>query len=332
MKVVPQVLRNFARDVCEHGAVTAPERWLPPMLAQRHLEDAGFARLQDGWEFERKLDGLRCIAVRSGGDVGLWSRNGLSWSGRFASIATALRALPAGDFVLDGEIVARDDGGRDSFAALQSGQGGAPTYAVFDLLHLLGRDTVDLPLPDRRRLLAMTLEQADRQVELVEPLVGDPQSLLDQACREGWEGLVAKRSSAPYRGGRSPHWLKLKCVASQELVIGGWSDPGGARIGLGALLVGFYHHGQLRYAGRVGTGFTQKVLTDLHRKLSALETPRSPFVDLDRCKGCHWVRPELVAQVGFSEWTSGGKLRHPRYLGLREDKAATEVVRESPQP
>jgi bifunctional non-homologous end joining protein LigD len=307
------------------------------MLAQRH--QGALERFGDGWQLERKLDGLRCIAERHGRHVDLWSRNGLSWRARFGPIAEALDALPATEFVLDGEIVARDDGGRDSFGALQSGRGGAPTLAVFDLLHLLGHDTVDLPLPERRRLLALTVEPAGPQIELVQPLEGDPETLLAQACRDGWEGLVAKRISAPYRGGRSPHWLKLKCVADQELVIGGWSEPSGTRVGLGALLVGFYRDGALVYAGRVGTGFTQAVLADLHQKLSALEIPRSPFSELsqgakaglrlDRARGVHWVRPELVAAVGFSEWTPGGMLRHPRYLGLRDDKTATDVVRES---
>ncbi len=297
------------------------------MLATRAPNGFGPARIDDGWELERKLDGLRCIAVRVGSDVSLWSRNGLSWTTRFATVTAAIAALPVDDVVLDGEIVARDDRGRDSFGALQSG-GDAPVLAVFDLLHLLGHDTVDLPLPERRHMLRLALDGVDPAVEVVEPLVGETASLLQQACHDGWEGLMAKRAAAPYRSGRSPHWLKMPCVASQELVVGGWSDPRGTRPGLGALLVGYYEGGHLHYAGRVGAGFTQMMLADVHARLTALATPHSPFAELITDRDVHWVRPELVAAVGFREWTAGGRLRQPRYLGLRDDKAAADVRRE----
>ncbi|HEX3261790.1 MAG TPA: ATP-dependent DNA ligase, partial [Pseudonocardia sp.] len=155
------------------------------------------------------------------------------------------------------------------------------------------------------------------------------EAYLREACARGWEGLVAKRADAPYRPGhRSPDWLKLKCVHEQELVVGGWTDPQRSRTGFGALLVGYYVDGRLRYAGKVGTGFDHRVLADLSARFRDLAAEGSPFADPVREKGAHWLRPELVAQIGFSEWTRDGKLRHPRYLGLREDKAAHDVVRE----
>jgi bifunctional non-homologous end joining protein LigD len=243
----------------------------------------------------------------------------------------ALAALPAQSFVVDGELVAFD-GDQTSFSLLQSSphpQG--LTYCVFDLLHLDGRDTTGLALKERQLLLAGTLHEGHRPLSLVKPLRGDPVHLLARACAAGWEGLVAKRTDSVYRGGRSGDWQKLKCTASQELVIGGWTEPSRSRVGLGALLVGYYDAARLRYAGKVGTGFTNKLLHELHDQLVALETPTSPFSDPVRERRVHWARPELVGEVAFSEWTSDGRLRHPSFQGLRLDKAAAEVRREVPR-
>jgi DNA ligase D-like protein (predicted ligase) len=203
-------------------------------------------------------------------------------------------------------------------------------YCVFDLLELDGDDLTGRPLLERRA----RLEEAVRPREglkLSDVWRGDSERRFAEACRAGWEGLIAKRADAPYARGRSRDWLKLKCAWEQELVIGGYTDPGGSRTDFGALLVGYYERGRLRYAGKVGTGFSAATLRDLGRRLRGLETRDSPFVDARPIpRGTHWTRPELVAQIGFAEWTREGRLRQPRFLGLRDDKHAAEVVRERP--
>lgn len=306
---------------------------MPPMLAQilRMPEEARL--LGDDWVYERKLDGLRCVSVRSGSRVELWSRNHLSFDRRFPDIAAAVGRIPVDSVVLDGEIAAFS-GDRASFELLQSGAPGTErVYVVFDVLFLLGQDTTGLPLRDRSDLLRRVLADGEHPgLRFSEQLTGDPVSLLGSACAAGWEGLVAKRASSTYRPGRSPDWRKLKCSARQELVIGGWSDPSGARTGFGALLMGYFDEGTFRYAGKVGTGFDERTLHDLLQRLRALHSPSPPFSDPPRMKGVHWVRPELVAEIAFTEWTRDGKMRHPRYLGLRPDKAATEVRRELTPP
>jgi bifunctional non-homologous end joining protein LigD len=201
---------------------------------------------------------------------------------------------------------------------------------VFDLLRLGGRDTTGLTLTERQSQLAATLGEGHAPLSLVRPLEGRPPDLLDRACGLGWEGLIAKRINSPYRSGRSPDWQKLKCTASQELVIGGWTEPTRSRVGFGALLVGYYADGRLRYAGKVGTGFTNQLLRQLHQQLAGREIPDSPFADPVREKGAHWARPELVGEIAFTEWTSDGRLRHPSFHGLRPDKQAHEVRRETP--
>ncbi|MGH9121630.1 MAG: non-homologous end-joining DNA ligase [Acidimicrobiales bacterium] len=300
----------------------------PLMLATPWALDRGWA---GAWHFERKLDGLRCLAVRREGRVHLLSRNDLSFDSRFPEVIAALSALPADDFAMDGEIAAFD-GDRTSFSRLQGERGSAVVaYCAFDLLHLLGRETTHLQLAERRDLLrAVLLGSGEplRMVEGVEAEGNQAASLLHQACAAGWEGLVAKQVGSAYVGGRSPLWRKLKCLASQELVVGGWSDPSGARAGFGALLVGYYDDRGLRYAGKVGTGFTDAVLADLAAQLRTLSQDASPFVDPLPAKGNHWVRPELVAEVTFTEWTPDGHLRHPSYRGLRPDKAGRDVRRE----
>jgi ATP-dependent DNA ligase len=204
-------------------------------------------------------------------------------------------------------------------------------YEVFDVLHLLGNDTTDLPLVDRHRLLEQAIEPG-AVVNVVDALTGDPDELLDDACSRRWEGLIAKRADAAYRSGRGRDWLKLKCSASQELVVGGWTDPQRTREHLGALLVGYHDDNRdLRYAGKVGTGFDRATLADLAGKLGRRARQTSPFGDLARMKGAHWVTPDLVANIAFTEWTADGKLRHPRFQGLRPDKKASDVVREQPR-
>jgi bifunctional non-homologous end joining protein LigD len=281
------------------------------------------------WVYERKLDGIRCIAIKADRSVRLLSRNNLSMNARFPEIAAALEADEASHLVLDGEVVAFS-GGRTSFELLQqrSERHVAVVFYVFDLLHLAGHDTTPLPLHARRRLLRGAVAfQPPLRLTLSRKREGE--RLYAEACRKGWEGLIAKRVDAPYTHGRSRDWLKFKCSAEQELVIGGYTAPRGSRSELGALLLGHFEHGRLRYAGKVGTGFTQAVLADLSARLAPLRRETTPFADPVREPHATWVEPLLVAQVGFSEWTRDGRLRHPRFLGLRDDKAAEEVVREA---
>jgi DNA ligase D-like protein (predicted ligase) len=309
--------------------VSPPAAFVPPMLAK--LVSAPPAG--DGWVYERKLDGLRCIAVRSGDRVELWSRSKQSFTGRFGGIADAVGRLGMNDVVLDGEIVALE-GDRTSFALLQRpGSTATPLLYAFDVLHLDGADVRDRPLLERKKLLRYVVKGRGA-VRRVDHVTGNnPEDLLQRACADGWEGLIAKRAHAPYRSGRSSDWLKLKCSASQELVIGGWTEPRGSRTHFGALLVGYYDDEGLRYSGKVGTGFDKATLAELHRQLVALERPTSPFVDKVRERAAHWAEPELVANFAFTEWTTDGKLRHPRYEGLRPDKDPNTVTRESaPSP
>ena len=303
--------------------------WMPAMLAQPLKKPDVRVVTGDDWQYERKLDGLRCIAVRNGKQVTLWSRNHLQFTGRFPEIVDALAKLPASNFTLDGEVVAFVRG-ETSFAELQSPHRNAdPVYCVFDLLHLLGKDTTVLPLDDRQALLAQAVEHASDRISLVERLNGKPSDLLDEACKKGWEGIIAKRISSTYHSGRGPDWRKIKCSASQELAVVGWTDPTGSRIGFGALLLGYYDNdGSLHYAGKVGTGFDDRTLRDLHERLEKDEIDSPPVVETVNERKAHWVHPELVADISFTEWTADGRLRHPSFQGLRPDKEPQEVRRE----
>lgn len=318
--------------------VTAQPAWIDPMLAT--LTGRRFS--DPAWLFERKLDGQRCIAFRHDGEVRLFSRARQPLNGTYPEVADSLRTQEHEDFVIDGEVVAFD-GDRTSFELLQQRLGisdaarsrrvGVPVfYYAFDVLHLDGRDIRPLALRDRKILLARAIEFKD-PIRFTDHREGDGEAFLEQACRKGWEGLIAKRGASPYSSRRSRDWLKFKCSSSQELVVGGFTEPSGSRLGLGALLVGYFADGDLVYAGKVGTGYTEAVLRDLRKRLDRLEVARSPFSGARIAeRTVHWVRPELVCEVLFSEWTRDGKLRHPRFGGLRFDKEAREVVREVPSP
>jgi ATP-dependent DNA ligase len=281
--------------------------WIEPMAAT--LTQERFTGPE--WIFERKLDGIRLLAFKHGPDVRLLSRNRLSQN--LPSILEAIAALPPHDLILDGEV---------TWAPR------AVAYHVFDIMWLDGRDVTSLSLDARRELLSqLPLRSPLERV----PSLDDPEPW-ERACRDGWEGVIAKRRDSMYERRRSPHWLKMKCEATQELVVGGFSDPQGKRVGLGALLVGYFDQDDLVFAGKIGTGFDTALLLDLRVRLDRLEIPASPFtraVGLPRLRA-HWVRPEIVVQVAFIEWTVHGKLRHPRLLGVRFDKTAREVVREAP--
>jgi bifunctional non-homologous end joining protein LigD len=278
------------------------------------------------WIFERKLDGIRCLAIKGESRVRLRTRNDLSLNGRFPEVAAALERDPVQSVVLDGEAVAFK-GAQTSFERLQQRGDASVFLYVFDLLHLDGHDVTALPLRVRKRLLRGALEFGG-PLRLTPHRNRDGERYYEQACRKGWEGLIAKRADSPYVHGRSRDWLKFKCSAEQELVVGGYTEPRGSRTHLGALLVGYHDGDRLRYAGKVGTGFTRATLADLAERLRPLERETSPFADELRESTATWVEPKLVAQIGFSEWTRDGRLRHPRFMGLREDKAAAEVVRE----
>ena len=279
--------------------------WLEPMAAT--LTQERFTG--DDWLFERKFDGIRLLAYKRGGKVTLYSRNRLLQD--IPSIERAIAAMPAKELILDGEVTWDRHSG----------------YHVFDILWFDGELTTDLPLEERRALLAkLTFKKPLQRVDLL-----DDKEPWERASREGWEGVIAKRRGSPYEHRRSKHWLKMKIEASQELVVGGFTDPQGARVGLGALLVGYYDGDDLVFAGKIGTGFDTKLLLDLRRRLDALEIEKTPFTvakGLPRL-GAHWVRPSIVVQVSFIEWTGNNKLRHPRLIGVRFDKSAREVVRES---
>jgi DNA ligase D-like protein (predicted ligase) len=281
------------------------------------------------WIFERKLDGIRCIAVRDGGRVRLRSRNDLSLDARYPEVAAALDE-GGGRFAADGEVVAFD-GANTSFRRLteRGHRDVAVFYYVFDLLWLDALDVRGLELRTRKRLLRSALRY-DGPIRLTPHRNEDGEAMFAEACRRGWEGLIAKRADSRYASTRSRDWLKFKCEAGQELVIGGYTAPRGSRVEFGALLLGYYDDGELRYAGKVGTGFDRELLASLGERLRARRVDDPPFADAAgiRERGVTWVRPELVAQIGFMEWTSAGRLRHPRFLGLRDDKAAGRVVRE----
>ena len=291
--------------------MTSFPEWIVPMAAT--LTQDRFAGPE--WIFEQKFDGIRLLAYKQGTDVRLFSRNRLPQS--LPAIARAIAALPARDMILDGEVTWPHS---------------ELAYHVFDMMWLEGRDVMARPLEERRALLADVLAPRAGHHDVLRrvPLVEDP-SPWERAAREGWEGVIAKRRGSPYEQRRSPLWLKMKCEASQELVVGGFTDPQGTRVGLGALLVGYFEGDDFVFAGKIGTGFDTRLLLELRARLDALEIPATPFtrsVGLPRLRA-HWVRPEIVVQVAFIEWTVHGKLRHPRLLGVRYDKEPREVVRET---
>jgi bifunctional non-homologous end joining protein LigD len=309
--------------------------WIAPMLAT--LTDRPFS--DPAWIYETKLDGQRSLLFRRGDDIRLMTRNRKDRTSHYPDLERAARAAIDADLIADGEIVAFD-GPRTSFSRLQGRmQNARPSaalvaqqpviYYLFDLLWSDGRDLRSLRLTERKDRLRDAIAFAD-PIRYSDHLEEDGELALRVACEQGLEGLIAKRTASPYVAGRSREWLKFKCVLEQEFVVLGWTDPQRSRHGIGALLVGYFEDGELRSAGKVGTGFDQRELDRLAGLLAKLERADPPLADINgvQKQGVHWAEPELVAQVGFGEWTPDGKLRHPRYLGLRDDKAASEVVRE----
>jgi bifunctional non-homologous end joining protein LigD len=287
------------------NAASFPD-WVEPMAAT--LTQERFTGPE--WIFERKFDGIRLLAFKDGIEVRLFSRNRLPQ--HIPAIVDAIARLPAADLILDGEVIW-------GAAAL--------SYYVFDIPWLAGRDLTMLPLDTRRALLSgLPFEPPLQHVAALQD-----SKPWERACQEGWEGVIAKRRDSVYESRRSKHWLKMKCELSQTFVVGGFTDPQGGRVGLGALLVGYFDGDEIVFAGKVGTGFDTKLLLDLRARLDALTIAQSPFttaVGLPRVRA-HWVRPEVVVRVAFIEWTVHGKLRHSRLLAVLADKPAHEVVRET---
>jgi bifunctional non-homologous end joining protein LigD len=282
------------------------------------------------WVFEEKYDGIRAIAERKGDRVTLSSRTGQDLTGGFIGVVDALRTLPSKDLVLDGELVVFDPAGVSRFQLLQRrgvDPRTRPVYVVFDALRVDGKDLRSRPLDERRRLL---MEIVPKRAGVLMPsrqLRGDGNDALDVARAKGWEGVIAKLRDSPYETGqRSTAWRKVKVRGESEFVIGGYTPPQGSRAEFGALLVGMFDGPRLRFTGKVGTGYTHETLRDLGAKLRTLRIEKSPFDPAPRMRDATWVRPKLVAQIAYAEWTADGKLRQPAFLGLRTDKTPQEVT------
>ncbi len=322
----------------------AKPRFIKPMKAKLVEKPPA----TDDWVYELKFDGIRLIAIKADKGVSLLSRNENELSGRFPAIVEAIKNLPAREFVIDGEVVALDDDGRSSFQLLQAlqmeGRKSPVYFYAFDLLQLDGKSLLGLQLEARKKFLEELCAGAGDPIRYSGVIGGDAKRLLEEVERRGLEGLIGKQRNSVYEPDRrSGAWIKLKCVNEQEFVIGGYTPPQGARKYFGAILVGYYDNNKLVFAGKVGTGFTAKSLSILHKKLQKEARNDCPFVDLpskqngqwvqgitpSMMKKMHWVNPKFIAQIKFAEWTRDKKLRAPVFLGLRDDKRPTEVVREA---
>jgi DNA ligase D-like protein (predicted ligase) len=318
------------------GAVTASHPvWCEPMLAM--LTDERFS--DPNWIFERKFDGERLLIFRKGDRVRLMTRNRNCVNDTYPELVEAFADQPSEDVVVDGEVVAFD-GHVTSFSRLQGRMqiknaeearaSGIPVKLyLFDILHVSGMNVTRLPLRNRKHLLKQVIE-FDDPLRFAAHRNEQGEAYFRTACSKGWEGVIAKKSDGFYRQGRSKEWLKFKCAKGQELVIGGFTPPGGSRNGFGALLVGYYDGGELKYAGKVGTGFDNAFLVNFRKRLDQARCDKAPFNPVPEEPEACWVRPEFVAEIGFAEWTKDGKLRHPRFVGLRRDKSPDDVVREMP--
>jgi DNA ligase D-like protein (predicted ligase) len=333
---VSRTVKVVPRSGPEHPAKRPQPVWIPPMLAT--LTDQ--FPTEGRWVFEPKLDGVRALIYSDGGAVRIFSRNRKLLNDGYPELVEALEPAVRGDAILDGEIVAFDaERGITSFSLLQQRmQLRDPVRArrsrvavhlyLFDCLFYEGVDLTRLPLLDRKTVLRDGV-WFDEPIRFTPYRTTRGEAMLQKACAQGAEGIIAKRANSRYVSGRSTDWLKLKCVRRQEFVVGGYTAPQRSRERLGALLVGYYDDKSLRYAGKVGTGYDRKTLESLHGRLQPLHRATSPFTDGSHPAGdVQWVSPKLVAEVGFSEWTPAGLLRHPRFVGLRDDKAARDVRRE----
>ena len=316
-----------------------PKESMPDFLKPQLADEAEAPPVGSAWVHELKLDGYRVQAHKRGANVTLYTRSGLDWTHRMKPVAAELAKLPVQDAILDGEVVVLDAAGLSSFARLQASfeknEKHPLTFFGFDLLHLNGRNLRGLPLRDRKDLLRQAMGEDTDEIRLSEDLAGDGAEIFAAACKLHAEGIISKRADAPYSAGRSARWLKSKCVLEQEFVVGGWVDLSNGSRGVGSLLLGYYDDaGKLIYAGRTGTGFTQKIHGMLRDKLDAIAQKTSPFaaISAEGRRGAHWVTPEMVVQVRFATWTGEQQVRQASYQGLREDKPAAEVRRETGPP
>lgn len=334
--------------VLEHKRKVAPPQFIWPMNALLTDQVPGHGN----WLYEIKWDGYRAVAVKNGHSVELYSRRANMVTGDFPEIAEAVARVPCKSFVLDGEIVALNEQGHASFQLLQNFRKHSANeqhhviyYYVFDVLNSEGRDLTPVPLTTRKELLARLLKGVPDPIRFSTSLNGDPHQLLQVATEKGIEGLIGKRADSPYESGRrSGAWIKLKVTQEQEFVIGGYTQPKGSRPYFGSLLVGYYEGNKLMYVSHVGTGFNTRTLAELYKLFQKFRTEKVPFANVPsrragrfgggltaaEMRRCTWLRPEFVAQVQFTEWTDEGGLRHPVFLGLRDDKRARDVVREQP--
>jgi len=316
-----------------------PKEKLPDFIKPQLAQEATAPPSGEEWLHEIKLDGYRMQARKQGTRVQLFTRSGLDWTHRMKSLEEAIKSLPVQDAILDGEVVVLDEKGLSSFAHLQASfeknEKHPLTFFLFDLLHLNGHNTRELPLKERKQLLHQILSDDYYGLRLSEDIAGDGAKIFRSACELHAEGIISKKADAAYHPGRNALWLKSKCVLEQEFVIGGWVDLSNGSRGVGSLLLGYYDDaGKLIYAGRTGTGFNQKTHKLLRDKLDAIEAKSNPFVAIDAAgrKDAHWVKPQLVAQVRFATWTADNLVRQAAFQGLREDKPAKEVRREMGPP
>lgn len=326
--------KALSRDQFEELKQRDHPDWLTPMLAKLHHDPFS----DEAWIYERKLDGERCLLFKYHDEVRLLSRNKKKLNDNYPELEEEAAAQDADNFVADGEIVAFS-GKVTSFSRLQKrmhvssrreaeDSGVAVYFYLFDLLYLDGYDLSELPLRQRKKLLKNLLDWRD-PLRYTAHRNGKGKEYHAEACAKGWEGVMAKDGESTYVHSRSSKWLKFKCSHRQEFVIGGYTDPKGSRQGFGALLLGYYDDDRLRYAGKVGTGFDHEFLQKFGAKLERIERQKSPYdEEISDTRGVNWVSPKYVGEVAFTEWTGDGRLRHPRFVGLRRDKKPEKVVRE----
>ncbi|KFZ31059.1 hypothetical protein IDSA_06145 [Pseudidiomarina salinarum] len=330
------LLSRLSDNAREQAHEVEQPEWMDPMqakLTHDHFSD-------DAWLYERKLDGERVIVyIESDGKVRLMSRNQECLNDSYPELERALKECHKAPCILDGEVVALNDDGVSEFQKLQARMKVSSRdeacqsdvkvhFYFFDCLYIDGYDVTDCPLTERKKVLKEALDWQD-PLRFTEYRKGDGLEYYQEACDKGWEGLIAKDGEGTYVHSRSPKWLKFKCVMEQEFVIGGYTEPEGDRVGFGALLLGFYRDAKFVYAGQVGTGFDDDTLRELHDRLQKIERDTSPYDEGDpQTKDVHFVTPELVCEVGFTEWTKKDQLRHPRYKGLRRDKEPEDVHKE----
>lgn len=332
---MPSVIDRLPKEARGRLHKKPQPSWCSPMLAT--LARQPFSN--NGWVYERKFDGERCLAFKTATEARLLSRNRKTLNNTYPELVEEIRRQGSGNFIADGEIVAFE-GSATSFARLQRRMqiqdpeearksGVAVYYYLFDLLYVDGYDVATLSLLDRK-LLLKNLLSFDDKLRYSQHKTGHGEAYFKEACQKAWEGLIAKEASSPYIHARSSHWLKFKCSKQQEFVVGGYTNPQGSRIGFGALLIGYYNGRDLKYAGKVGTGYDEKTLHSLAAALSSSGRKKPPFKGDETLprSNVHWTEPRMVIEVAFTEWTGDGKLRHPRFLGVRRDKTARQVHRE----